>query len=172
MTLPRSIAFAVLTIAPLGAAAWLDVPFVRQPENGCGSAALAMVQDYWHLQGAAVQAADHAQIFRALYEPAQHGIAAISMTAYLEQAGFTTYTFGGTWVDLESHVAKGRPLIVALDGGRGRLHYAVVTGVSASTVSLNDPADRKLRQYSRAAFEKKWSATQRWTLLAVPTTLH
>ena len=26
---------------------WIDVPFVAQVKNGCGSAAIAMVMDYW-----------------------------------------------------------------------------------------------------------------------------
>ena len=37
-----------------------------------------------------------------------------------------------------------------------------------ATISLNDPADRKLRLFSREDFEKQWLATGQWTLLAVP----
>jgi ABC-type bacteriocin/lantibiotic exporter with double-glycine peptidase domain len=59
-------------------------------------------------------------------------------------------------------------LIVALKVGADSFHYAVVAGASATTVSLNDPADRKLRLVSRADFEKKWAASGQWTLLAVP----
>jgi len=33
---------------------------------------------------------------------------------------------------------------------------------------MNDPADRKLLNQERARFEKDWSATHNWTLLAVP----
>jgi hypothetical protein len=43
-----------------------------------------------------------------------------------------------------------------------------VAGVGDATISLNDPADRKLRLYSREDFEKRWLATGQWTLLAVP----
>ncbi len=34
---------------------------------------------------------------------------------------------------------------------------------------MNDPADRKLLSEERAAFEKDWSATDYWMLLAVPS---
>jgi hypothetical protein len=33
---------------------------------------------------------------------------------------------------------------------------------------MNDPAERKLLTEERAAFEKDWSATHDWLLLAVP----
>jgi hypothetical protein len=33
---------------------------------------------------------------------------------------------------------------------------------------MNDPAQRKLLSQERAAFEKDWSATGHWMLLAVP----
>jgi hypothetical protein len=33
---------------------------------------------------------------------------------------------------------------------------------------LNDPARRKLLKQDRSDFEKEWSATGQWTLLALP----
>jgi hypothetical protein len=33
---------------------------------------------------------------------------------------------------------------------------------------LNDPAQRKLLKHDRSGFEKQWSATGKWTLLALP----
>jgi hypothetical protein len=33
---------------------------------------------------------------------------------------------------------------------------------------MNDPAERKLLTQERAGFEKEWSATHNWMLLAVP----
>jgi ABC-type bacteriocin/lantibiotic exporter with double-glycine peptidase domain len=78
------------------------------------------------------------------------------------------FAFSAEWSDLRHHLDRGRPLIVALKTGADSFHYAVAAGASESTISLNDPADRKLRLYSRADFEKRWAATERWTLLAVP----
>ena len=33
---------------------WLDVPFVKQVENGCGAAVLSMTMQYWLRHGAPV----------------------------------------------------------------------------------------------------------------------
>ena len=33
------------------AGVWLDVPFVKQSEDGCGSAAISMLLQYWSAQG-------------------------------------------------------------------------------------------------------------------------
>ena len=162
---------ALLTAAAAGSGAlWLDVPFVHQEENGCGSAALAMIEGYWQDQGAKITDApvDAARIQRALYVPAQKGIPAEAMRSYLESQGFTAIAFSGEWEDLAHHLALGRPLIVALKSPGGTLHYAVASGISANWIALNDPADRKLRKYDRAQFEKQWSGAGRWTLLAIP----
>ena len=146
--------------------AWLDVPFVRQEVNGCGAASLAMIMDYW--RGHGTDSADARAIQRQLYVPERKGIPADAMQRYLESHGFHAFAFSGEWADLHHHVDLGRPLIVALRVGADSFHYAVVAGASDSEVALNDPADRKLRRYSRADFEKKWSAAGQWTLLAVP----
>jgi hypothetical protein len=46
----------------------------------------------------------------------------------------------------------------------------VVAGLNdqKSVVMLNDPAQRKLLKSERAEFEKEWSGTHNWMLLAVP----
>jgi predicted double-glycine peptidase len=144
---------------------WLDVPFVRQEANGCGAASLAMILEYWDARGLPHDARD---IQRQLYDARRKGITADAMRQYLEAHDFRAFAFPGQWADLRHHVALGRPLIVALRVGADSFHYAVVAGASDTTVSLNDPADRKLRVLSRADFEKKWTATGQWTLLAVP----
>jgi len=158
-------AFAVGVIAPSWAAdaVWLDVPFIAQEKNGCGSAALAMTMRYWG------QRADAALIQRELYSPADKGIPAAAIQRYLEDRGFQTHVFRGEWQDLRHHLSQGRPLIVCFKPSpRSPLHYAVVAGADDHFVALNDPADRKLRKWDRAQFEKSWRATGAWTLLAVP----
>lgn len=155
------------------AAVWIDVPFVQQPREGCGAASLSMVMEYWaaqeHQQPNA--ASDVALIQRQLYVPKEHGIPAESMQTYLRQNGFEAFAISGTWNDLEQNVRKGRPLIVALrPRGQTMLHYVVIDGVDPQRelVTMNDPAERKLLTQERAAFEKDWSATHNWMLLAVP----
>src|SRR5438874_873112 len=81
---------------------WIDVPYVHQEENGCGSASVAMVISYWQARGAlsAITPPDPAAIQRELYVPTQKGIPAESLRAYLEHDGFTAIAFSGEWEDL------------------------------------------------------------------------
>jgi uncharacterized protein YvpB len=184
------VASGVLAQAP--AAIWIDVPFVAQPRDGCGAASLSMVMQYWAgKHGTAVsQDSEVAQIQHELYSPRDHGIPAEAMGEYLRHHGFQVFAFPaeamgeylrhhgfqvfafpGKWSDLEEQIAKGRPLIVALrPQGQTALHYVVIDGVDAARglVTMNDPADRKLLNEERARFEREWSATHNWTLLAVP----
>lgn len=171
-----ALAAATLTAqAPRGV--WIDVPFVHQPREGCGAAALAMVMEYWAKQPSS--AAMHAEaadrdvdrIQHELYVPREHGIPASAMQSYLERHGFRVFALNGRWADLEEQLGKGRPLIVAIrPEGQKDFHYVVIDGVDPGRelVMMNDPAERKLLSEERAAFEKDWSATHNWMLLAVP----
>ena len=91
------------------------------------------------------------------------------MERYFRAKGFRTFTIRGEWEDLEQHLGKGRPLIVALKPTSGAaLHYLVVAGLGPEVVMINDPAQRKLLRQDRASFEQEWSAAGKWTLLALP----
>jgi ABC-type bacteriocin/lantibiotic exporter with double-glycine peptidase domain len=164
-------------ILPLAGTAelWLDVPFVKQEKNGCGAASIAMVMQYWlREQGRPTDgsAANAIEIQRVLYDPGANGIYASAMERYFQQHGFRTFSFRGEWSDLHQHIVKGRPLIVALKpaGAASSLHYVVVAGLDKDRglLLLNDPAQRKLLKQDRSGFEKQWSATGNWTLLALP----
>jgi hypothetical protein len=133
-----------------------------------------MVMKYWAgKQGIAPEKDSNVgEIQHALYSPREHGIPAEAMGRYLRQHGFEAFAFPGRWNDLEEQVAKGRPLIVALrPQGQTDLHYVVIAGIDSARglVAMNDPADRKLLNEERARFEKDWSATHNWALLAVPS---
>lgn len=162
------------TSAVIAEGVWLDVPFVRQEKNACGAAAIAMVMNYWLGQQGRPQteAVDAAAIQRALYVPGSRGIYASAMEGYFQHHGYRAFSFRGEWSDLQQHLEKGRPLIVAVkpSGADADLHYVVVTGIDSEQgfVMLNDPARRKLLKQDRTAFEKQWSATGKWTLLALP----
>lgn len=151
----------------------LDVPFVAQPKNGCGAASIAMVMQYW-MRGAAAHSdrADVATIQRALYSKDAKGIFASAMQRYFAQAGYRTFAIHGRWSDLRENLEKGRPLIVGLapEGPHDPLHYVVVAGMDwgHNWVFVNDPAQRKLLKMERADFEKQWTVTGDWTLLALP----
>ena len=153
---------------------WIDVPFVAQVKNGCGSAAIAMVMEYWGKKTgrAASNAADAEKIQAALYSPAEEGIPASAMRRYFAGAGYRTFVIAGDWGELGHHLERGRPLIVSLKarGPHGPLHYVVVVGIDRARgyIYVNDPAQQKMLRLSREGFESEWSATEHWTLLAVP----
>jgi len=151
---------------------WLDVPFVRQEKNGCGPAVVAMVFEYWRVHGEPRPGLPaEAAIRRDLAASGTAGLSAREMKAYFEGHGFRAFPIAAEWADLAHHLAQGRPLIVALGGGRGRmLHYVVVAGIDSERglVDVNDPAQRKLLKMDRRTFEREWSVPGRWTLLAVP----
>ncbi len=152
---------------------WLDVPFIPQVKEGCGSAVLAMVLQYWSGKGTTV-AADRMEaekIQRRLYSKEAKGIRASAMEQYLRDAGFAPYAFTGEWKDLVGHIEKGRPLIATIQPkDKASMHYVVVVGVGREpdAVLLNDPERGKLFRVERVEFEKEWHRTDNWTLLAVP----
>jgi ABC-type bacteriocin/lantibiotic exporter with double-glycine peptidase domain len=153
---------------------WLDVPFIKQDNNSCGAASIAMVMQYWQRQqaGADDPGSNPLAIQQALYSNDAHGIYASSVERYFQQHGFRTFTFHGKWDDLKQHLEKGRPLLVALKPrpAETSLHYLVVVGLDweQHTVIVNDPAQRKLLKEDRSRFEKEWNAVGNWTLLAIP----
>jgi uncharacterized protein YvpB len=171
----------LLSIAALGirqtpaetAGVWLDVPFVPQTVDGCGSAAIAMLLQYWSAHGTATPGrSDAAAIQKDLYSRKAHGILASDIARYLEKSGFRVFAFRGQWGDLRQHLAQGRPLLISLQPGRATaaLHYVVVTGMDwqREAVFVNDPARGKLLRIERQELEKEWLAARNWMLLAVP----
>lgn len=176
--LTRQVAVAVLLCVSVAAeeapAIWLDVPYVKQHPEGCGAASIAMVMRYWLAQDGrpADERADAAYILRSLHSRTGHGIYASSMSEYLQEQGFRTFSFAGDWEMLRRHLLEGRPLIVALKPSvmDHTLHYVVVAGIDSQRefILMNDPAERKLRKVERATFEKQWEGARNWTLLALP----
>ena len=163
-----------LAVAAWPAGLWLDVPFVKQEKEGCGAASIAMVMQYWQRQQnkAPNDESDPRKIQQSLYSKQAHGIYASDAEMYLRQHGFRTFAFQGQWDDLRQHLAKGRPLIVALKprSGNAPLHYVVAAGLDREPelVLVNDPAARKLLKQARSGFEREWKGAGNWTLLAIP----
>lgn len=151
---------------------WLDVPYVRQVDAGCGAAAIAMVMQYWIRQDKRLDpaAADADRIFKLLAPSPGKGISGQALKRYLEGQGFDAFVFDGEMRDLQQHLAKGRPLVVCLAPrtSRALLHYVVAVGVSDSEVVLHDPARGQLFHEGLQRFSREWKATGNWALLAVP----
>jgi ABC-type bacteriocin/lantibiotic exporter with double-glycine peptidase domain len=153
---------------------WIDVPFVAQTIDGCGSASISMVMQYWASKGGPTtpDTADADRIQRRLYSPSENGIRASAMRDYFEKSGYRAFAFEGKWEDLVHHVKEGRPLIVSLRASAPSraLHYVVVVGIDPErgVIFLNDPTQQKMLRISRQGFESEWNPTHNWTLLAVP----
>ena len=148
----------------------LTVPFFKQEKNGCGAASVAMVMHYWSgQQPGAPTYPSHAEVYGSLYDADLRGIPLVEMKQYLEGHGFRAYTLHGLWTDLEQHLEKGRPLVVALKKkDSAPIHFAVVTGTASDRVLLNDPTRKGTTRMKRADFEKQWSRADSWLLLATP----
>jgi ABC-type bacteriocin/lantibiotic exporter with double-glycine peptidase domain len=163
-----------LDLAAETSGAWIDVPFVAQTKDGCGSASISMVIRYWENKGrqTVTASADPEKIQAALFSPSAGGIPASMMRRYFQDAGYRVFSFQGEWGDLKHHLEQGRPLIAALraSGPHGPLHYVVVVGIdwARGYIFVNDPAQQKMLRISREGFESEWSSTHNWTLLAVP----
>lgn len=160
--------------SPAARAIWIDVPFVAQTTDGCGSASISMVMRYWDLkEGRAIAPDANAQHIQAtLFSRDAGGIFASSMREYFQKSGYNAFAFHGRWSDFERQLALGRPLIAGIQasGSHGPLHYVVVVGIDPARnyLFLNDPAQQKMLRISREGFESEWRATGNWILLAVP----
>src|ERR1700747_206750 len=147
---------------PKSSGVWLEVPYVKQTEDGCGSAAIAMLLQYWTAHGSPVAAdrSDASAIQKQLYSRKAHGIFASDMERYLRDSGFREFAVRGEWSDLRQNLEQGRPLIVSVQPGRARvpLHYVVITGMDwqHEAVFVNDPARGRLLRIERPQFEKEW----------------
>src|ERR1700740_836195 len=146
------------------AGTWIDVPFVAQSRDGCGSASISMVIRYWETRKAQTDppVADPEKIQAALFSPSAGGIPASRMRKYFQDIGYRVFAFQGRWADLKHHLEQGRPLIVALreSWAPGPLHYVVLVGIDADRgyLFMNDPAQQKMLRISREGFESEGSS--------------
>ena len=169
-----SAASAGFALASPRSAIWIDVPYLAQSADGCGSASISMVMQYWagKLGRSLPPSADEVRIQQALFSAKEGGIPASAMEKYFRESGYRTLAFEGTWEDLERQIEKGRPLIVSLraSGLSRSLHYVVVAGIDPvqNYLFVNDPAQQKMLRISREGFESEWLPAHHWTLLAVP----
>jgi tetratricopeptide (TPR) repeat protein len=154
----------VLSVLLLASAVQLEVPFVRQEKDTCGAAALAMVMGYWGRE------VEHREIAEALVESELRGIRGSRLAEFARGRGLEAIAFAGDMVILRDHLARGRPLVVALDAGRGRLHDVVVVGFDDERAEaiVHDPAKGKDRRVGAGELDRKWAKSGRWALLCTP----
>src|SRR5260221_5192675 len=107
---------ATILATGAGSGVWLDVPYVHQEKEGCGSAALAMVLQYWNQKGAVLspERIDAEKIQRDLHSKEARGIRASAMAGHLLQSGFSPLIFCVEWTGLTASLVKGRPLLAMM----------------------------------------------------------
>ncbi len=154
----------MLSVLLLASAVQLPVPFVPQDKDTCGASALAMVMGYWGREVA------HREVADALVESELHGTRGSRLADFARGRGMEAIAFAGEMVGLRDHLAKGRPLVVAIDAGRGRLHDVVVVGFDDERAEaiVHDPARGPGRRVGAGELDKKWAKSGRWALLVLP----
>lgn len=138
-----------------------DVPFVaQQTTSDCGPAALAMVLAHFGAPPATTP------------ELARGDVRAGTLRDVARSQGLEAYVVSGTFDDLFTQVARGRPVLVGLakpmafTGGRALAHYEVVVGVNrAKRLILSlDPAVG-LRENTLEGFAREWAPTKQVTIV-------
>jgi ABC-type bacteriocin/lantibiotic exporter with double-glycine peptidase domain len=154
----------MVALVALLATVQLTVPFVPQEKDTCGAASLAMVLAYWDVP------VPHDEVAAAVVEPGESGIAGSRLEAFARDRGLFALAYEGDREQLRETLAKGRPLIVALSAGRGRLHDVVITGFDdeKAEVLLHDPSEGRDRRLPEKAFLKRWRTSGHWSLLVLP----
>lgn len=140
----------------------LDVPFVPQSQALCGGAALAMVMRYW--EESAVLGDD----FSDRIEPGGTGIRTDDLVKAARARGWTAFPAVGTPSELQSQLARSRPMIVLTRVGSESSHYMVVVGWGDGSVIVHDPARGPFRTIREGAFDHAWAGSGRWCLLTLP----
>lgn len=145
------------------------VPFVHQEsEADCGAAAMAMALSYWG------QPATLAAIIAAR-PPHDGGIAAGELRDLARARGLQAFLVPGTFVDLDTQLRRGRPVVVGLAkpiaGNRALQHYEVVIGLNRAErrVLTWDPA-QGLRENSLEGFAREWIPAHQLALILFPRT--
>jgi ABC-type bacteriocin/lantibiotic exporter with double-glycine peptidase domain len=150
-----------LVVLPLIQLAALPVPYLPQPQDGCGAASLAMVLRYWQLP------ADVESIARALVDPGLRGIRGSHLEAFAREIGVTAIAYKGDLDQMRRYLERGRPLIAAWKLKKG-YHSVVVVAADPATVTFHDPAEGPFRSLAAKEFERRWKGAGYWTLLVLP----
>jgi ABC-type bacteriocin/lantibiotic exporter with double-glycine peptidase domain len=140
----------------------LGVPFVAQKKDTCGPASLAMVLAFWG------QPDLHDDLAAELEAVELRGVAGSRLRASAESRGFRAWAFRGDPAHLRRMIAQGRPVIVAWDRGKKRMHNVVVVGADDHGFVVHDPAVGASRHVDHDLFERRWTPTDHWSLLVVP----
>lgn len=144
----------------------LDVPFLAQPPELCGGAAVAMVMRYWGHQDV------FPQDFSRLVTAADGGIVTTTLVNDVRARGWQAAELPASGDNdtsiLRESLALARPVIALIEVAPRVFHYVVVVGITADVVVVHDPARAPYRALPVAEFERAWAAASRWSLLLLP----
>ena len=178
-----AVAFLAALLAPAGCRAveqpiqWtspdavvLDLPLVRQDElYECGLAALTALVRYWGTELGAEHRAELAALAK------EHGgLSGAELRSALEAEGWQVWIFAGELdrspLGLQHQVDEGRPPLVMISPSGTANHYCLVLGYDppAHSVLLLDPRRGRIAM-DESRFRAAWERSQRFTLLAVPS---
>ena len=144
----------------------VDVPFFPQKDYQCGPAALATV-----LNAEGVSIAPGALVDQ-VYLPGRKGSLQIEMLAATRRQGMLAYELAPELADLLAEVAAGNPVVVLENFGvpiYPLWHYAVVVGYDLDEGRLILRSGLRRREtMPLMLFERLWSHSGYWALLALP----
>lgn len=144
----------------------LDVPFVSQTPELCGGAAVSMVLRYWGQRDV------FPQDFAPLVSRSDGGIFTGVLATAVSDRGWTALVEPAS-VDtgrarVRAEIDRGRPIIALIEVAPRAYHYVVIVGSTDTEVVFHDPARAPFRVLDWAAFDRAWSAANRWMMVALP----
>ncbi len=147
---------------------FLEVPYVRQAENYCGPAVLAMLLRYWE------HPADHRELAGRFRPFPKKGLSGLELKNLAAAEGFQAYSFGGDASEMLEHLRQGRPLITVIDPSvlTTNNHYVVLVGWDESRREwiVHDPVKGPYQRRPAGEMARQRSRLENWTLLVLPET--
>ncbi len=131
----------------------LTIPYYHQRTYyTCGPAALKMVLAFFKKR------VSEERLARQMHTSKQYGTTHHAMVRTAQRAGLYVYVNErATIEELQFLVAWGHPVIVDyVEPSANVEHYALVTGVTARQIKLQDPWNGKRFAVSRVQFLKRW----------------
>lgn len=147
---------------------FLEVPYVRQAENYCGPAVLAMLLRYWK------HPADHRELAGRFQPFPKKGLSGLELKRLATAEGFQAYSFAGDAAEILDHLRQGRPLITVIDPSilTTNNHYVVLVGWDESRREwiVHDPVKGPYQRRPAGEMARQRSRLENWTLLVLPVT--
>ncbi len=96
------------------------------------------------------------------------GIRTGALVRAVETYGWSAFRVPGVPAEVESHLARGRPVIALIRTGSGSYHYVVLVAWAGGWVILHDPIMGPSRTVREEEFETAWSGSDDWALVVLP----